>query len=52
MPFHASRCRRVLVQAIPGVYDVWLGGVGPGKQGVFVDDAEVQAPLHASFTVV
>ena len=39
-------------QAIPGVYDVWLGGVGPGQQGVFVGGAEVQTPLHALFTVV
>ena len=47
------------VRAIPGTYDVWVGGVGPGKQGVFVEALDgvggggsaAQRPLHATLSV-
>ena len=38
--------------AIPGVYDVWVGGTGPGAQGVHVDAGAVAPPLHTTLTVV
>jgi hypothetical protein len=37
---------------IPGTYDVWIGGTGPGAQGKFVAAGSSAAPLHGVLTVL
>ena len=37
--------------SIVGVYDVWLGGTGPGRRGAYVDETAAAQPLHAQITI-